>query len=91
MVYLVLSPEDLCEAITEPVLLLGDGVKAYATLFQEKLAGLATILPHGLYFPQAAAIGMLALDKWRREEFLDPAGAQPIYVRPSEAELLFGR
>ena len=88
--YLVLRPEDLCDAITEPVLLLGDGATAYAALLRERLAGLATILPPALYFPRAASIGMLALDKWQRGKFIDPAGAHPIYVRPSEAELLFG-
>jgi tRNA threonylcarbamoyladenosine biosynthesis protein TsaB len=88
--YLVLPPEDLCGAIDEPVLLLGDGATAYEGLFRERLAGLAMILPAALYFPRAASIGMLALEKWQREEFIDPAGAQPIYVRPSEAELLFG-
>lgn len=89
--YMVLRPEDLCNAITEPVLLLGDGAAAYAGLFRERLAGLASILPAALYFPRAASIGMLALAKWQRKEFLDPAGVEPIYVRPSEAELLFGR
>ena len=89
--YMVLPPAELCSAIGEPVFLLGDGTTTYGTLLQEKLAGLAKILPPDLYFPRGTAVGMLALEKWHKGEFLDPAAAEPIYVRPSEAELLFGR
>jgi hypothetical protein len=34
---------------------------------------------------------MLAREKWQEKEFLEPATAEPIYIRPSEAELLFGK
>ena len=89
--YLVTSPEALCARIQEPVVLLGDGAALYAHLFREKLADFVMLPPAGLYFPRAAAIGLLAQDKWRNNEFLDPAGAEPIYIRPSEAELHFGK
>jgi tRNA A37 threonylcarbamoyladenosine modification protein TsaB len=45
----------------------------------------------GSYFPRASTIGLLAVDKWQSKEFLDPAAAEPIYIRPSEAELLHGK
>lgn len=89
--YLVSSPEDLCARINEPVVMVGDGVTVYGTLFRDKLGDLLRIPPAGVYFPRAAAIGLLARDKWRKEEFLDPATAEPIYIRASEAELLFGK
>ena len=89
--YQVMAPERLCERITEPVIMLGDGTSLYSRLFQERLAGRLVVAPQGVYFPRAAAIGMLARDKWNRNEFLDPAMAEPIYVRQSEAELLFGK
>ena len=60
-------------------------------IFQEKLGGLLHMVSPIVYFPRAATIGLLALDKWRKNDFLDPAGAEPIYIRPSEAELLFGK
>jgi tRNA threonylcarbamoyladenosine biosynthesis protein TsaB len=87
--YQVVSPEALCERINEPVVLLGDGTEVYGHLFREKLAGLLRVAPPGIYFPRAATIGLLALAKWQKKEFLDPATAEPIYIRPSEAELLF--
>lgn len=89
--YQVMAPEILCERIAEPTIMLGDGTSLYGRLFQEKLAGRLLMLPEGVFFPRAAAIGMLARERWRRDEFLDPATAEPIYIRPSEAELLFGK
>ena len=85
--YLVISPDELCGRINEPVVLLGDGATFYGGLFQEKLAHFLKVVPAQVYFPRAATIGLLALEKWQRQEFLDPAGAEPIYIRPSEAEL----
>lgn len=89
--YLAISPEDLCDLIDEPVVLTGDGALVYGGLFQERLGDLLKIPPASAYFPKATTIGLLALDKWRENEFLDPAEAEPIYIRPSEAELKFGK
>jgi len=89
--YMVIGPEALCAKIHEPVVLLGDGAAVYAELFREKLADLLHIPPANAYFPRAATIGVLALDKWQKHEFLDPAGAEPIYIRRSEAELHLGK
>lgn len=86
--YLVASPEALCERIAgHPVVMLGDGFTVYGDLFREKLGALLSEAGANLYFPRAAAIGMLALEKWQRSDFLDPAALEPIYIRPSEAEL----
>ncbi|OGQ96268.1 MAG: tRNA (adenosine(37)-N6)-threonylcarbamoyltransferase complex dimerization subunit type 1 TsaB [Deltaproteobacteria bacterium RIFOXYD12_FULL_57_12] len=87
--YLVLPPEAFCAMLTEPVILVGDGAEVYGELFQERLAGRVSIAPASIYFPRAAAIGMLAVAKWRRQEFLDASTTVPVYIRPSEAELLF--
>ena len=89
--YQVITPEALCDKIDEPVVLLGDGAGIYGDLFQENLAGFLRLASPGVYFPRAATIGLLALAKWQKDEFLDPATVGPIYVRKSEAELLFGK
>lgn len=86
----VISPEQLCEKINEPVVFMGDGVEVYGPLFRERLAGLLREVPPGIYFPRAASIGLLASDKWQENDFADPTIVEPIYIRPSEAELLFG-
>jgi tRNA threonylcarbamoyladenosine biosynthesis protein TsaB len=87
--YLAISPENLCEMIDEPVVFLGDGAALYGDLFREKLADLVKVPPANVYFPRAATIGLLALEKWHKHEFLDPASSEPIYIRLSEAELNF--
>ena len=89
--YMAVKPAALCGMIQEPVVLVGDGVRIYGDFFRENLAGRVTILPAGIYYPRAAAIGMLAVDKWHEQDFLDPAEVVPIYVRQSEAEILFGK
>jgi len=89
--YQVVSPELLCDSINEPVTLLGDGAAVYGELFQEKLPGLVRVVPVEVFFPRAASIGLLALEKWHQKDFLDPAASEPIYIRPSEAELNLGR
>jgi tRNA threonylcarbamoyladenosine biosynthesis protein TsaB len=89
--YMVIRPEDLCDMIDEPVVLLGDGASVYGDLFQERLAGLLKMPHPSVYFPRAATIGLLAQDKWQNNEFLDPAEAGPIYIRASEAELHLGK
>jgi tRNA threonylcarbamoyladenosine biosynthesis protein TsaB len=89
--YRVMAPETLCARITEPVIMLGDGTSSYGDFFRENLAADLMIPPAGSHFPRAASIGVLAGERWREKEFLDPATAEPVYIRPSEAELLFGK
>lgn len=88
---LVLKPEELCARVKEPVILLGDGITTYGDVFVKHLGDLVTMAPLGSYFPRASTIGILAVDKWQNREFLDPATAEPIYIRLSEAELLYGK
>lgn len=89
--YLVMSPDELCARIGEPVVLLGDGATVYGNIFGEKLTDFIKVVPAKAYFPRAATIGLLAHEKWQQGEFLDPAGAEPIYIRASEAELNLGK
>jgi len=87
----VISPEALCERIEEPVVVLGDGAAVYNDVFRDRLADLLRVPPSGAYFPRAATIGMLAVEKWQQNVFLDPASSEPLYIRPSEAELHLGK
>jgi tRNA threonylcarbamoyladenosine biosynthesis protein TsaB len=86
----VLSPEALCAMIGESVLMAGDGMSVYGDYFREKLGSRLQEAPAGIHFPRAATIGLLALNKWDAGEFLDPVTAEPVYIRPSEAEIQFG-
>lgn len=87
--YLVLSPENLCGQISGPVILAGDGAALYAELFKAKLGDNAILAPEQIFFPRAASIGFLALERLKNREFLDPAHCTPLYVRASDAEINF--
>ena len=86
-----IRPELLLQEIKEPTLFVGDGISIYGDLFKEKLGRLALFPPSQLFFARAAAIGKLALAMWDNNEFIEPAGATPIYIRKSDAELHFGK
>jgi tRNA threonylcarbamoyladenosine biosynthesis protein TsaB len=87
--YLVISALELAGQISEPTLFCGDGIPIHGDLLREKLGALAVFAPQQLYFARAASIGFLALSRWLRKEFLDPAGCVPLYVRASDAEINF--
>ncbi|MBU0484058.1 MAG: tRNA (adenosine(37)-N6)-threonylcarbamoyltransferase complex dimerization subunit type 1 TsaB [Proteobacteria bacterium] len=88
--YLALKPLALAERIDQPTIFVGDGIIPYRDIFTEVLGEKAIFAPLSLYFPRAAAIGMLAVKIWQKQDFTDPALVEPIYVRDSEAKLLFG-
>jgi tRNA threonylcarbamoyladenosine biosynthesis protein TsaB len=86
---LAISPADLCTMLQEPVIMVGDGLSVYGDFFQEQLGDLLIKAPAQLYYPRASAVGMLGLEKWMNNDFLDLAASVPTYVRPSEAEIYF--
>ncbi|MBU0965137.1 MAG: tRNA (adenosine(37)-N6)-threonylcarbamoyltransferase complex dimerization subunit type 1 TsaB [Proteobacteria bacterium] len=85
--YLVIPAAELAAQITEPTVFAGDGISVYGDLLREKLGDHAIFAPEQLYFAKASSIGFLALSRWHKQEFLDPAGCTPLYVRASDAEL----
>ena len=87
--YMAISPEKLLAAISEPTIFVGDGINVYGDVIRETLADLALFSPPFLHFTRASAIGMLALEQFHNNAFIDPASATPLYVRASDAELNF--
>jgi len=85
--FLSVAPAILCDAISEPVIFVGDGALLYKSEIEERTGRFATFAPHEICFPRASATGMLALSHWTSGSFLNPAEASPIYVRPSDAEI----
>lgn len=85
--YLTITPTNLATHINAPTVFIGDGIHAYKDLFLDQLGERATFAPTTIYFARAAAIGMLALERWQAKEFMDPLRAIPLYVRASEAEV----
>ena len=82
-----LSPEKLAAGITEPVLMVGDGLLAYRHYWQSVLGGMLTVAPAQHWSPSAATLGLLAGELATGNRSLDIAAAVPLYVRASDAEL----
>ena len=87
--YMVIRPEMLAEKIVEKTVVAGEGAALYGDILKKAANGLVTIALPEIHFARAASTGMVGIRKWKEKEFLDPAAAVPIYVRPSDAELNF--
>jgi tRNA threonylcarbamoyladenosine biosynthesis protein TsaB len=90
--YEIGSPDDVIaelEARGEDVLLCGDGVLRFETVFSDvdhaELAGPAHAAP------SLAALAELATARYQREEFCGAADVLPLYLRKSDAELAWDR
>lgn len=83
----VVAPERLCAAITETVVMIGDGVMVYGDLFKKLLGETVLFAPAVLHELSAASLGMLAGEKLLCNDVLNVAEAVPLYIRSSDAEL----
>jgi tRNA threonylcarbamoyladenosine biosynthesis protein TsaB len=90
MPYQVMSPVHLMDRIDKKTVFLGDALDAYRNLISEKLGELAIFAPDAQRLPRAAIIAEMGLTKLKAGDCLDIASAEPIYVRPSDAELALG-
>jgi tRNA threonylcarbamoyladenosine biosynthesis protein TsaB len=84
---IVVSPQQLARQITEPVLMVGDGLFVYKDLWRSELGELVRFAPVHQWSPNAAILGLLAGEQLARGESLDLGSAVPLYVRASDAEL----
>jgi tRNA threonylcarbamoyladenosine biosynthesis protein TsaB len=83
----VMAPEKLVAAISEPVVMVGDGAKVYADLFKNLLGKNVIFAPAQLHEPSASSLGMLAAEMFQAGKHLKLAEAVPVYIRSSDAEL----
>ncbi len=86
--YLVLAPRDLACMITERVLFLGTGVDLYRDLMMELLGKKVLFASAHFRHPRASAVGRLGLRRLARGQADDLDRLEPLYVRPSQAELI---
>jgi tRNA threonylcarbamoyladenosine biosynthesis protein TsaB len=87
----VLPPEQLLADITGDVLFVGDGARAYRPLITRQLGSRAHFLPAAYDPPRAAHAALLARRAFEAGAAQPAAAVNPVYIRPSEAELNLGR
>ncbi|MDT8441237.1 MAG: tRNA (adenosine(37)-N6)-threonylcarbamoyltransferase complex dimerization subunit type 1 TsaB [Desulfuromonadales bacterium] len=86
----VCKPEQLLAERQEPTLFVGDGALVYRSLLVRQLGARAHFAPDFLNLPRAAAAASLVFDAWQEGRVFAPADINPVYLRPSEAELNAG-
>ena len=83
----VVAPTDILKQIKDPTIFVGEGAIRYHDLITASLGGLARFAPWSHHLPRASAGALLAADAVSRGEFIPLAALNPVYIRPSEAEL----
>lgn len=96
---LAISPEEFVDLAYElkvkhnyeKIILLGDGYYPYADFFTNSLGNTLAKAPSHLMLPRPTALGNLAIEKIRNNEYSDIFSLSPVYLRLSEAEYRLNR
>ncbi|HYB42734.1 MAG TPA: tRNA (adenosine(37)-N6)-threonylcarbamoyltransferase complex dimerization subunit type 1 TsaB [Candidatus Methylomirabilis sp.] len=84
--YLALSPRAAAAKLEPPVIVLGDGVPACLPFLSEREGDLH-VAPAAQSVPSAAVVGQLGLGLLESGAAVPAESLEPLYLRPSEAEL----
>jgi tRNA threonylcarbamoyladenosine biosynthesis protein TsaB len=84
--YTALPPRAAAERLTPPVIVLGDGVPACQP-FLDPLGPEVRVAPASHMAPSAAVVGLLGHDMLASGDAVAAEALEPLYLRPSEAEL----
>jgi tRNA threonylcarbamoyladenosine biosynthesis protein TsaB len=79
------DPRSVEDLFPEPVIYVGDGAIRYAGLIRPLSTKKNKMASVKQQFISAAAVGRLALEKYFREDLLDPARCTPLYLRSVDA------
>ena len=86
---LAIAPTELAERLAEleePVYCLGDGFAPYEEELRQRLGEKLQAIPPERRLVMAPAAAMLALEKYKQQEFTPVEALLPVYLRLSEAE-----
>jgi tRNA threonylcarbamoyladenosine biosynthesis protein TsaB len=83
----VMPPADFLDGITENTIFVGSGALKYRDLITAKLGEMAFFAPANCHQPRASAGALLAQYAFARGEVLPASALNPVYIRPSEAEM----
>ena len=78
---------DFCSKLDKPVVFVGDIAQKKADIIAS-YKNVSLGMPH-LCMPRAANVAMAALPKFARGEFANIMNLEPVYIRRSEAEVLW--
>ena len=76
-------------SLKEKVIFLGEGVKNYQEIIKEKMGSNALFTGSQLFFPRGVNVAFLGMEKLRKGRKDDIATLSPLYLRKSEAEIIW--
>ncbi len=86
--YEVLSGKDVAKRISVPTIFCGSGWATCREVLRAELGDLAVAAPPPFHTIRASFVAHLVASRISSGQFLDdPASSEPLYIRPSEAEL----
>lgn len=83
----VASPAEFLKSLTGPSLFIGEGAEKYRDLITKTMGADAIFAPWHVHQPRASAGALLAAELFCQGKSIAPAELNPLYIRPSEAEL----
>jgi tRNA threonylcarbamoyladenosine biosynthesis protein TsaB len=84
---LLISPENICEKISEKTIFIGNGALLYKDYFVSLFGDLALFCPFDINFPKASNCAVMAVSKLKNGFEDDLSALAPRYLRKAEAEI----
>lgn len=85
--YLALTPSELLKRVEEDTVFLGSGVDAYREQIVKTLEAKAHFVTPNPPTARASSVAVIGAVKLLKGETEEPDGVEPLYLRPSQAEL----
>jgi tRNA threonylcarbamoyladenosine biosynthesis protein TsaB len=83
----LVTPEALVTTLQTPCVVLGDAVIEYGEFLRSRLQSRVTVLPFDTYGPRGGIVAGIGYERLASGQIHDIAALEPLYIRPSEAEL----
>jgi tRNA threonylcarbamoyladenosine biosynthesis protein TsaB len=84
---MVAKPGNVLELINQPAVFSGTGALRYRDIIIDTLGAQAEFAPCHRILPSAEDVAFLALGRFKNNEIADPFTLEPLYIRPSDAEI----
>lgn len=87
----LVTPASLLDILPTPCVVLGDAVERYGALIASRLGARVTVLPFETHAPRGGVVAVLGGERLRAGQVADTHQLEPVYMRPSEAEVNVAR
>lgn len=87
--YQSIRPEELIKKVEVPTIFLGEGVNLYGEFIQKSLPTLSIFPPMILHVSHGSMVAKLGAELLQKGKHLDLFNFTPIYVRASDAEMIW--